>query len=468
MIENAPKQQPLANRLAAAAGADLRAWIADNAVELRAAIAQLSNEDVPRPPRNPDPDKPQPREDTSTLLPFDEYNHVIVNFSGGKDSVACALWAIENFGRERVELQHQCVDGRPGSPHVFDWVCTEGYCSALAEHLRVPIYFSWREGGIIREMQRENSKTAGVTFQTPTGEIHVPIGDQAEDATRRVLGPDGRVAPGMSPAWPAQSADLATRWCSRLVKVDVGRRVINYDPRFSHKPYEARARAERETEKLAKKLADQAERAAVRAQNNALKVEAKSVLAANKAAERIAKAAGRKQNPEKTRLNILVLTGERREESGARARYATCERHYSTNKFRRVDSYRPILAWPEVRVWAAMRHAGIVPHPCYWLGFGRASCETCIFAQAPEWATIRAIDPVRFDLFRRLEEWAGATITQGRSVVVQADRGESLLPRGAEAWRAQAMTPHYTLPVHVAPSAWRYPPGAFRHTAGPT
>ena len=31
-----------------------------------------------------------------------------------------------------------------------------------------------------------------------------------------------------------------------------------------------------------------------------------------------------------------------------------------------------------------------------------------------------------------------------------------------------AASPHYTLPVHVAPSAWRYPPGAFRHTAGPT
>ncbi len=49
------------------------------------------------------------------LIPIlQKYDRTIIPFSGGKDSLACILWALENQ-LPNIELWHHLVDGREGS-----------------------------------------------------------------------------------------------------------------------------------------------------------------------------------------------------------------------------------------------------------------------------------------------------------------------------------------------------------------
>jgi len=53
----------------------------------------------------------------------------------------------------------------------MDWPCTHAYCRAFASEFRVPLYFSWREGGFEREMLRDNTPTAPIKLEKPDGTI---------------------------------------------------------------------------------------------------------------------------------------------------------------------------------------------------------------------------------------------------------------------------------------------------------
>lgn len=159
------------------------------------------------------------RPDTSELLPFDQYDYVIVSFSGGKDSLACVLHALElGIPKEKIELWHQAVDGRPGvDPRFFDWPCTESYCREVARTLGLPIKFQWREGGFEREINKQDAPTAPAAFELPDGSVG-RSGGIGEPNTRLMF--------------PAAVADLRTRWCSATLKIDVASIAINNDPRF--------------------------------------------------------------------------------------------------------------------------------------------------------------------------------------------------------------------------------------------
>lgn len=77
---------------------------------------------------------------------------------------------------------------------------------------------------------------------------------------------------------------------------------------------------------------------------------------------------------------ILVMTGERREESSARSKYEEVEKHRTNSRTRRVDHWRPVIGWPEKQVWELIEMHRARPHPAYLLGYGRVSCMNCIFA----------------------------------------------------------------------------------------
>lgn len=78
----------------------------------------------------------------------------IVAFSGGKDSVAMVLHLLKTgVDKSQIELHHHEVDGR--GEKLFDWSCTTSYCRAFAEAMALPLYFSYRKGGILREMFRK-------------------------------------------------------------------------------------------------------------------------------------------------------------------------------------------------------------------------------------------------------------------------------------------------------------------------
>jgi tRNA(Ile)-lysidine synthase TilS/MesJ len=59
---------------------------------------------------------------------------VVVSLSGGKDSVAALLIALETFDPDRVMAHHQII--------LEDWPGTQEYCQAVCDRLRVPLYMT--------------------------------------------------------------------------------------------------------------------------------------------------------------------------------------------------------------------------------------------------------------------------------------------------------------------------------------
>lgn len=248
-----------------------------------------------------------------------DYDRFLVFFSGGKDSVACFLWLLDQgIPLEKIELHHHLVDGREGSK-LMDWPITTDYCTKFAAAFGARMSFSWKEGGFEREMLRNEAPTAPVHFYTQSGEKR-QVGGAGPLGTRR--------------KFPQVSADLSVRWCSSYLKIGVGESYIVNDPVFR---------------------------------------EGKT----------------------------LVLTGERAEESTARARYKTFEPHRSDNRDgvrvkRWVDVYRAVHGWKEAQVWDIMRKYGVNPHPAYHLGLSRTSCMACIFGSPQQWAMLKTYMPGHF------------------------------------------------------------------------
>lgn len=146
---------------------------------------------------------------------MEEYDQVIVAFSGGKDSTAAVVKLLEmGVPREKLVLWHHDVDGGRA---FMDWPVTRGYCAAFGQAMALGVRFSWREGGFEREMLRDQSPTAPVTFESHGGTT-VTVGGTGPEGTRL--------------KFPQVSADLKVRWCSAYLKIDVARRVFSNDPRY--------------------------------------------------------------------------------------------------------------------------------------------------------------------------------------------------------------------------------------------
>lgn len=161
---------------------------------------------------------------------------------------------------------------------------------------------------------------------------------------------------------------------------------------------------------------------------------------------------------------FLFVTGERREESAARAKYAEIEKHSTTSNGRRVDQFRAVIDWDEKKVWDIIERHGLKPHPAYRLGWGRVSCMTCIFGNAAQWASVKDIAPERFEKIAKYEEEFGKTIQRKKSVRELAAEGESFIPADAEL-REIAIGKTYGESVKTAD--WQMPVGAFKKDGGP-
>lgn len=148
------------------------------------------------------------------LLSYDKY---LIQYSGGKDSTAVALYLLEQgVPKNKIELWHQDIDGNEKT--FFDWEITPDYCRKFAAALGLKIYFQWREGGFKREMMRENARTAPIHFELPEGSIGESGGIRGKLSTRL--------------KFPQCSASLKTRWCSSSLKIDVCNSAIINQERF--------------------------------------------------------------------------------------------------------------------------------------------------------------------------------------------------------------------------------------------
>lgn len=318
---------------------------------------------------------------------LNSYDHFVIYFSGGKDSLASLLHLLDQgVDPAKIELWHHEIDGREGS-QLMDWNCTPDYCRKVAEAFGLPIYFSWKANGFEGEMMRENSLTAPTRFETPEGEVR-QIGGTRGNANTRLK-------------FPQVSANLSVRWCSAYLKIDVGAAALRNQKRF----------------------------------NNS---------------------------------RTLTISGDRAEESAARANYKTFEPDRSDNRdgrnARHVDRWRPIHKWSEEEVWNIIERFKINPHPAYHLGWGRVSCQFCIFGSDDQWASCKKVSPDRFNRIISLEANSGLTIHRTKSVGERAIIGNAYPMEQEDI--AIANSTSYDQPVFI--QNWSLPAGAFGESCGPT
>lgn len=89
----------------------------------------------------------------------------------------------------------------------------------------------------------------------------------------------------------------------------------------------------------------------------------------------------------KLKGNVLVLIGERREESSNRAKLEAWRpdpKNSLKNGQRNIVKFSPILDYTAKEVWDIIGRKNIPVHPCYTLGVSRASCAVCIFSNKKE------------------------------------------------------------------------------------
>jgi len=166
----------------------------------------------------------------------------------------------------------------------------------------------------------------------------------------------------------------------------------------------------------------------------------------------------------------LVITGERAEESNARAKYKMLEPDRSDNRdgkkvVRYVDHYRVVHDWDEAKIWEAMERYKINPHSAYKLGWGRLSCMACIFGNKNQWASVKKIDPARFRKISKYEQQFGCTIHRTKSIEELVQAGKPYMNMNPLDI-AQSMSPVYRENILI--QKWKLPQGAFGDSTGPS
>lgn len=432
-----------------------------------------------------------------------EYDRILVGFSGGKDSIATVLDLYERLvdegidPRQVLELWHHNVDGGPDDPAVFDWACTEAYCRAVADHLGLPLLVQYRKGGIYGEMKRDDACTQAVVFQRLDGswvDLERPCTDRRRSTRRR---------------YPQVGADLGTRWCTAYAKVMVAESAITNDARFDRGTFMLCTGERREesnnraryavSEPDRPNTANRSEWSRVYVLRGFPPVQVAGALSphlvvlAELTAAYLERTTGVRFPgavvfPRSTAWAEAVqdLTGKSGRPGPSDAEWALVDRwewtqlkrgrdprtvtpgRKRTNRY--FDRWRPVIDWTEHQVWTLMRRWGLVAHPCYHLGYSRASCQTCIFLHDNDWSSLQVLDPGRFELHVEIERWTGFTMARDHDLSTRARRGVAFVDLDDPAvalWRDRALSEHVGWSVVVEPEAWTLPAGAFRESGGP-
>jgi 3'-phosphoadenosine 5'-phosphosulfate sulfotransferase (PAPS reductase)/FAD synthetase len=167
-------------------------------------------------------------------------------------------------------------------------------------------------------------------------------------------------------------------------------------------------------------------------------------------------------------IKTLVMTGERAQESSARAKYAEFEPHRSDrrdgSKARYIDHLRPVIHWDERAVWEIIEAFDIRPAPSYFLGWGRLSCLSCIFGSPNQWASVRLLAPEMFARIAEYEQEFNHTIHRTKTVTELADAGTPYPTAYDPDLVRLALSSAYTGPI----VGFDLPAGAYGESVGPT
>jgi predicted phosphoadenosine phosphosulfate sulfurtransferase len=167
--------------------------------------------------------------------------------------------------------------------------------------------------------------------------------------------------------------------------------------------------------------------------------------------------------PDLVGKRILFVTGERREESTARAKYAESELHRTNSKKKLVHHWRPVIDWKEEQVWDIIKKHGIIPHPAYYLGFPRLSCRICIFYSKDHWATLNDVQPEVIKMIGNLEEAMDFTIDNKFTVNELVQMGKSSLTTENYKYVPLAISEYES---NIFTDKWELPIGAFGKGGG--
>lgn len=172
-------------------------------------------------------------------------------------------------------------------------------------------------------------------------------------------------------------------------------------------------------------------------------------------------------------LKVCILSGERGEESAARAKYEILERDRSDlregKKFQRhVDRWRPIRDWTEQQVWEIIERYRVRVHPCYYLGWSRCSCKFCIFGNADQFASAYTLSPTQGDEIMMYEDSFGVTIKRNMSLGELIALGTPYRNITPELARMATSTVYDQQIIFNDNEDWILPAGAYGDGCGPS
>lgn len=112
---------------------------------------------------------------------------------------------------------------------------------------------------------------------------------------------------------------------------------------------------------------------------------------------------------------LLKVTGERWQESSARAGYSEFVRvPRITNSKRTVYGWRPMLEFKTEDIFQMVADSGVPRHCAYDMGCGRLGCAGCIFSKDHELKIEMRENPAIFDALDRLEMESGKIMSVTR------------------------------------------------------
>lgn len=387
------------------------------------------------------------------LLPLEEYDLIIVLFSGGKDSMAC-YYKLRELGvpKSKIELWHHDIDG--GHPtRRMDWRCTNNYVKSFAEAEEVTLRISYRVNGFFGELYRIGASEPIEWIEPDTGEVrqcrlspnYLKCREIKEKSAKDMENQLQKYGHRMK--FPAKSPDLSRRWCSAYLKICVADSVVsNLDSLH-------------ELEKLGGKRHKFPAKGGTHSGrwcSGSLKASVQDSVTSN-------------LEDTKSNKKILIVSGERRGESTGRSRYNEMEIHRTNAEKRNnrtVHQWRCCIDYSEKDIWEVLKRHKVNPHPCYRAGWNRCSCAMCIFSTPKLFAGIRELYPEDYELLKMDESILGFTLDNKCDLDTFVGNAKSCVYRGDKEAINSLITGKFTAKDVFVKGKWLYPAGAFHGAEG--